>query len=90
MILEFENGNLLMPKFAYSESLKDELIQPWKEALIAKPLGQNVDLAAFDKRVREIWKPRGEMEIIILGFGYYLIKYDNEEIRKGCFCKALG
>lgn len=69
MILQYEEDNPLMPCFTCSEDLKDELTKPWKHAL-------------FDKRVRELWKPRGEIEIMILGFSYYLIKFDNDEDRE--------
>lgn len=37
-----------------------------------------MDYASFDKRVRDIWKPLCEMEIITLGFGYFFIKLDND------------
>lgn len=49
---------------------------------MAKPLGRNVGYGPFSKRVIELWKPKGEMEIIPLGFVYYLIKLDNYEDRE--------
>lgn len=41
-------------------------------------MGRNIGVAAFEKRIRELWKPNGEMDIIILDFRYYLIKFDND------------
>lgn len=35
-------------------------------------------VATFEKHVRELWKLNSEIEIIILGFGYYLINFDND------------
>lgn len=77
MVLQFEDNNPLLPQFKWSEALKDDLARPWKDALIAKPLGINVGVVAFKKRVWELWKPNGEIKIVILGFRYYLIKFDN-------------
>lgn len=57
-------------------------MQPWKSALVAKPFGRNVNDAPFVKRVADIWKPHNEMEIIPLSFGYYLIKFDDDEDRE--------
>lgn len=81
MVLQFENGNSLLQKFTCLKALKDDLITPWKDALVAKPLAQNVGGAPFEKRVRDLWKPNGEMEIIDLGFGHFLIKFDNDADR---------
>lgn len=73
----FENDKPLMIKFTCSNSLKDELIQPWNHALIAKLIKSIAGFTTFDKMIREIWKSRGEMEIIVLGFGCYIIKFDK-------------
>lgn len=89
MVLQYEDDNPLLPKFTCSESLKDELIQHWKDALITKPLGRHVGAAPFERRVRELWKPRGEMTIMVLGFGYFLIKFDNDEDRERVLLEGL-
>lgn len=46
-----------------------------------KVLGQNFGYYNLERRVKELWKPRGDLEIIILGFGYYLLKFDYNEDR---------
>lgn len=53
MVLQYDNDNLLLPKFTCSEALNDELSCSWKDALVAKPLGRNIGVATLDKQVRE-------------------------------------
>lgn len=50
--------------------------------MIVIALGRNVGYHALAKRVKDIWKPRGDLDIVILGFGYYLVKFDCDEDRE--------
>lgn len=54
MTLRFKNNNTLLLYFSCFDTLKKDLIQPWKGTLIAKPLGRNVGHDPFEKCVREI------------------------------------
>lgn len=81
MVLQFEDSNPLLPRFTYLEGLKDVLAKPWMDAIVAKSFGQNVSVGPIEKRVRELWKPNGEMDLFSLSFGYILIKFDNDADR---------
>lgn len=36
----------------------------------------------FAKKVKELWKPQREIDIMILGFGYYLVRFTLDEDMK--------
>lgn len=82
IILQYKDNNPLLPQFTLSEELKDTLKYPWERALIVKALGRNVGYHALAKRVKDIWKPRADLDIVILGFGYCLVKFDCDKDRE--------
>lgn len=55
MELHYHEQNPLLPKFFVSPELREILAEPWKKALVMKPLGRNVGFMTFEKKVKELW-----------------------------------
>ena len=47
----------------------------------SKLLGKEVGFWAMRDRRNKLWKPCGGFEIIDLGYGFFLVKFDNEDDR---------
>ena len=46
-----------------------------------KLLGKKVGFWAMRDRLNKLWKPCGGFEIIDLDYGFFLVKFDNEDDR---------
>ena len=46
-----------------------------------KLLGKDIGFLAMRERLKKLWKPRAGFDILDLGFGFFLIKFDDEEDR---------
>ncbi|OMP00966.1 hypothetical protein CCACVL1_03217, partial [Corchorus capsularis] len=51
-----------------SDKLKERLNRGWTNCLIVKLLGRSIGFKTLDERVRRMWMPRAEFELIDLGF----------------------
>lgn len=90
MSLTFHDDNPLLPELSISPKLKVALCEPWENALVVKPLGRNIGYMTLEKKVKELWKPRGEIEIVILGHGTILSNLRTPRIEKKSSLMALG
>ena len=48
---------------------------------MVKLLGKDIGFLAMRERLKKLWKPRAGFDILDLGFGFFLIKFDDEEDR---------
>ena len=46
-----------------------------------KLLGKDIGFLAMQYRLKKLWKPHARFDILDLGHGYFLIKFDTEEDR---------
>ena len=78
---ELEGGNRLLPKIFLEESIREELRAPWKDALIVKLLGKEVGFITMRDRLKKVWKSSGGFDMMDLGYGFFLVKFDRDQDR---------
>lgn len=77
--VDYENGNMLLPKFHIEEKVVQELCAQWGDALIVKLMGRGIGYKALNEKLKVIWKLQGTMELVDLGFGYFLVRLSSLE-----------
>ena len=75
---DFADGNPLYPIFVLDESIRKEISDPWKEALVVKLLGKDIGFLAMRDRLKKLWKPVAGFDLLDLGHGFFLVKFDDE------------
>ncbi|XP_019159702.1 PREDICTED: uncharacterized protein LOC109156316 [Ipomoea nil] len=64
-----------VPVVRLPKALREELIKPWKNALIVKHLGKPVGFSLFQQRMTRIWNLQGRAEFIDIGKGWYVLRF---------------
>ncbi|XVF09024.1 hypothetical protein REPUB_Repub07fG0054900 [Reevesia pubescens] len=70
-----------IPRVKIALDLKKSLRNPWRNALIIKLLGKTVSFNVLLNRITLMWKLSGDFDIVDLGHGYYVVKFENMEDR---------
>jgi hypothetical protein len=84
--IQLEGGDRLKPKCFLDESILEELRRPMQQAIIVKLLGKKIGYFVMMEKLQTIWKPTGGMEIIDIGNGFFMVKFDVKEDLE----KAMG
>nr|XP_025670055.1 uncharacterized protein LOC112769805 [Arachis hypogaea] len=71
-----------IPSVVFSEEARMILSAPYKDAIIIKVLGKTFSYSAITHKLRGVWRTRGRYEVLDVGFGYFLIKFDLREDRE--------
>ncbi|KAK2412313.1 zinc ion binding / nucleic acid binding protein [Trifolium repens] len=79
--IEYEDGDRRRPKCYADDSVLKDLWLPWQHAVIVKLLGKNLGFFAMRDRLKAIWKLTGDMEMLDVGYGFFMIKFDLEADR---------
>ena len=79
--LEFLGGDRLYPIVCFEKEVLERICVPWKDALVVKLLGKNIGFLAMRDRLKKLWKSIGIFDIIDLDYGFFLIKFDEDEDR---------
>ena len=56
--------------------LKNQLAGPWKTSIILKVMGRPLGYRALQTRLAGIWRPTGKTNLIDLGDGYFIMRFD--------------
>ncbi|KAH1213371.1 hypothetical protein GmHk_14G041349 [Glycine max] len=80
--IEYEEGNKLKPRVILADSILEGLCAPWKEFFVVKLLGKNIGFTTMHDRLARAWKMPGGFEVLGLGNGYFMVKFDKDEDRK--------
>ena len=51
-----ENCEGVVPSITFSARIQEKLIQPWKNSIVVKLLGKNIDYRALYARLASMWK----------------------------------
>ena len=51
----------------------------WSHALILKTFGRTVGYQFLSQRVRELWTPSGKLDLVDLGYDYFLARFEAKE-----------
>ncbi|XP_025647149.1 uncharacterized protein [Arachis hypogaea] len=65
-----------------TEEAKEILAEPYKDAIVIKVLGKNFSYTAITHKLKGVWRTKGGYEVLDVGFGYFLVKFDLLEDRE--------
>ncbi|XP_057416051.1 uncharacterized protein LOC130710717 [Lotus japonicus] len=82
MKIQLVNGNRLLPKIVTEASVVEEMSAPWKEALVVTLLGKSLGYRTMKLKLGNIWRLAGDFDMIDVGNGFYMIKFDRKEDRE--------
>ncbi|XP_025685405.1 uncharacterized protein [Arachis hypogaea] len=77
-----KQGDLEIPTVTFTEEVKEILAEPDKDAIVIKVLGKNFSYTAITHRLKGVWRTKGGYEVLDVGFGYFLVKFDLLEGRE--------
>nr|KYP44679.1 hypothetical protein KK1_033793 [Cajanus cajan] len=80
--IEFEDGNRLKPRCFLDETVVEQLRAPWQEAIIVKLFGKQVGYLTLRDRLKGVWKLVGGYDVMDVGCGFFLVKFDLSEDRE--------
>lgn len=60
------------------KSERDRMARPLGNTLIIKLLGINIGFNFLEKKLKELWAPKGDIEIIDLPCDYFFVKFTHE------------
>lgn len=79
MGLAFPNGEDGEPVITIGREVLEAMNGLWKRCMIVKVLGRNISIAAISRKLREMWKPKGEMFVTDLPRQFFMVRFDVEE-----------
>lgn len=74
----YEDGNPMKPMVKINDEVFEGLCAPWKEALVVKLLGKSIGFHTMRDRLHRIWKLLAGFELMDIGHGYFMVKFDLE------------
>lgn len=77
--VEFPNGEDGEPVITIGADVLDAMNGLWKRCMIVKVLGRHISIAAVQKKLRELWQPRGGMNVMDLPRQFFMIRFELEE-----------
>lgn len=77
--LEFPNGEDGEPTITIGDEVLHAMNGLWRQCIIVKVLGWKVPVSVLNKRLRELWKPAGEMLVMDLPRQFFMIRFGVEE-----------
>ena len=80
--IETNEGDKLRPRITFDKSVIDVISAPWRDALVIKLLGRNLGYSMIKGRLKNLWRLQGGYEILLAGFGYFMVKFDSVEDRE--------
>lgn len=73
--LEFPDGEDGEPVITIGAEVLEAMNGMWKRCLIVKVLGRNIAISVMNKRLREMWKPKGDMFLMDLPRQFFMIRF---------------
>ncbi|CAI0380090.1 unnamed protein product [Linum tenue] len=67
------------PALSVSSSFKTKICAPWQRALVVRLLGTKIGLSTLYSRLRSLWRPTGQLEVLDLDHDCFLVKLGNEQ-----------
>ncbi|XP_024013365.1 uncharacterized protein LOC112087724 [Eutrema salsugineum] len=79
MQLEFPDGEDGEPVITIGEEVLIAMNGLWKQCIIVKVLGRNIAITSLNRKLRELWKPKGGMSVMDLPKQFFMIRFELEE-----------
>ncbi|XP_072062284.1 uncharacterized protein [Arachis hypogaea] len=76
-----KQGDTQTPCVDFTEEAKLCLAEPYREALVIKVLDKNYSYTALSHKLWMIWRIKGGFDLLDVGFGYFMVKFDAGEDR---------
>ncbi|PNY06441.1 hypothetical protein L195_g002907 [Trifolium pratense] len=80
--IEFEDGDRRRPRCYADDSVLKDLWLPWQHAIIVKLLGKNIGFVTMRDRLRAVWKLTSDIDMLDIGHGFFMVKFDLEADRE--------
>ncbi|XP_010490183.1 PREDICTED: uncharacterized protein LOC104767918 [Camelina sativa] len=77
--LEFPNGPGGEPVATIGKEVLDVMKELWKQCMIVKVLGRNVGISVLNRKLKELWNPKGSMYVTDLLRGFFMVRFEREE-----------
>lgn len=74
--VKLDGGDRLRPKCYINDKVLEDLLMPWKEAVIVKLLGKSLGYLTMRERLKITWKLAGGFDIMDIGNGFSMVKFD--------------
>ncbi|KAK1277391.1 hypothetical protein QJS04_geneDACA020399 [Acorus gramineus] len=62
-----------------SEDDYTSAMSQWGKALVGYVIGSTPVYTPFLQFLNRLWKPRGEIKLMLKGNGFFVVNFDNEE-----------
>lgn len=67
----------LCPTIVLTRAEKVRMKNPWKKTLIIKMMGESVGYNYLLRRIRMLWRPSEDMELVAMDNDYFLVKFES-------------
>ncbi|XP_057432079.1 uncharacterized protein LOC130724823 [Lotus japonicus] len=86
MKVEFLYEAKRLPRIVVDKSVIEDMCAPWKEALVVCLLGKRLGFRVMKSKLAYTWRLSGDFELLDVGNGFFMVKFDMEEDRN----KVIG
>ncbi|XP_018460144.1 uncharacterized protein LOC108831073 [Raphanus sativus] len=77
--LEFPNGEDGEPVITIEDEVLMAMNNLWKRCMIVRVLGRNVPISNLNRKLKELWKPKGSMFVMDLPRQFFMVRFELEE-----------
>lgn len=77
--LEFPDGEEGEPVITIGQEVLEAMNGLWKRCMILKVLNRNVGISVLQRKLRELWKPVGWMQVTDLPRQFFMVRFEKEE-----------
>lgn len=74
---EQEDGESDCPVIKLTKEEKLRMRKPWRNTLIIKVLGRSVGYNYLLRRLRTMWKPKAQMDLVAIQNGYHIVRFSS-------------
>ncbi|XP_057733875.1 uncharacterized protein LOC130949067 [Arachis stenosperma] len=71
-----KQGDSRPPSVSFTKEAKSCLAEPYKEAIVIKVLDKHYGYTALMHKLQIVWRIKGGFDLLDVGFGYFLVKFD--------------
>lgn len=77
--LDFPNGEDGEPVITIGREVLEVMNGLWKNCMIVKVLGRSIPISILQRKLKELWKPRGAMYVMDLPRQFFMVRFEVEE-----------
>ncbi|XVE49009.1 hypothetical protein DITRI_Ditri01bG0047500 [Diplodiscus trichospermus] len=67
------------PIIMVSKKEKARLRRPWRQTLIVKVLGRSIGYNYLLRRIKALWMPKAQIELVAIDNDYFIVKFESKE-----------